>query len=196
MKCPRCDGDLLEDWPDWARDSFRYKCPGCGHLVTMKGALREPIAKVEDCDTVQAESMVIKREPELRHVLSHLMNAIEHLAEGATESALHELESISGLVFWEDTDDMRGYLDGRAPTTQTGEQQEQMHGEEQAADAEETSQVKLDQHTIPYPQVGDCWYFDHGMRAEISHIQHISDAGKSEREFIVHFRRIEDHRAG
>lgn len=54
----------------------------------------------------------IKHDPELRHVLSHIMNAIEHLAHGSTDAALHELESIEGLVFWESDEEMRVIVEG------------------------------------------------------------------------------------
>lgn len=56
--------------------------------------------------------MSIKHDPELRHVLSHLANAIEHLAHGSKDAALHELESIEGLIFWESDEEMRAHLEG------------------------------------------------------------------------------------
>ena len=40
------------------------------------------------------------------------MNAIEHLAHGSTDAALHELESIEGLVFFESDEEMRAFVDG------------------------------------------------------------------------------------
>lgn len=89
------------------------------------------IAEDDPCDTVGPGPIVIKQQPELRHVLSHLHNAIEHLAEGAPESALHELESVAGLVFWETTDEMRGYLDGKSSET-TRTEEVHVHGEEEA----------------------------------------------------------------
>ena len=90
-----------------------------------------PIANDEGCGRVDPDrGITIKREAELRHVLSHVINAIEHLAEGAPESALHELESITGLVFWETSAEMRGYLDGEAT-------EEEVHDEAEAADEDE-----------------------------------------------------------
>lgn len=54
----------------------------------------------------------IKHDAELRHVLSHVIRAIEHLAHGSTDAALHELESIDGLVFFESEEEMRAFLEG------------------------------------------------------------------------------------
>lgn len=48
--------------------------------------------------------LVVKREPELRHVLAHLYYAIDALRQGLPRLALLELQSIEGLVFW-GTDD-------------------------------------------------------------------------------------------
>ena len=45
----------------------------------------------------------IKMEPELRHVLAHIIYAIEANAKGEPAEALYELSQIKGLVFW-DTD--------------------------------------------------------------------------------------------
>lgn len=44
----------------------------------------------------------ILHEPELRHVLAHLHQAIEALAQGRPHLAQAELASIEGLVFYED----------------------------------------------------------------------------------------------
>ena len=57
-------------------------------------------------------STPIKRHPELRHVLAHIVEAIEELAAGRPESAKHELEGIQGLIFFENDDEMEGYLNG------------------------------------------------------------------------------------
>jgi hypothetical protein len=44
----------------------------------------------------------ILHEPELRHVLAHLHQAIEAVAQGRPHLAQAELASIEGLVFYED----------------------------------------------------------------------------------------------
>jgi hypothetical protein len=46
------------------------------------------------------EKLIIKEKPELRHVLSHIMLAIQALSNDNKEEALYELESIEGLVFF------------------------------------------------------------------------------------------------
>ncbi len=56
----------------------------------------------------------IKDHPELRHVLSHLHGAIDAMARGERETAQYELESIEGLIFFEDDDEMTQYLKGAA----------------------------------------------------------------------------------
>ncbi len=48
------------------------------------------------------ESICIKDQPEIRHVLSHLYFAIEALTEDHKLEALYELKSIESLIFWED----------------------------------------------------------------------------------------------
>ncbi len=67
----------------------------------------------------------IKANSELRHVLAHIMNAIEELANGRPKSALHEIEGVESLVFFRGDDEMEGYLRG-------------LHEEEEAEAASET----------------------------------------------------------
>ena len=61
--------------------------------------------------------MTIKKDPELQHVLAHLWNAIDFTARGESTAAEHELESIAGLIFWDDDDHFveftRGDNDGK-----------------------------------------------------------------------------------
>ncbi len=52
-----------------------------------------------------ADALVIKTEPELRHVLAHLYYAIDHLVAGRSLMAQNELKSIEGLVFFDGDDD-------------------------------------------------------------------------------------------
>jgi len=77
----------------------------------------------------------IKEDAELQHVLGHLWLAIEHAARGENNAALYELDSIEGLIFFNDPDDRVDYLErlnyGKAeplqrPTTPTpGEAEEE-----------------------------------------------------------------------
>jgi hypothetical protein len=43
----------------------------------------------------------IKMEPEIRHVLAHMIYAIEALANGNQGEAQYEIEQIKGLLFWD-----------------------------------------------------------------------------------------------
>ena len=43
----------------------------------------------------------IKMEPELRHVLAHLVYAIQALAKGQPAEALYEIKGFDGLIFWD-----------------------------------------------------------------------------------------------
>lgn len=73
----------------------------------------------------QPEQIVLKREPELRHALAHICNAIEALAEGHPLTALHELRSIESVIFFEGDDEMEAFLQhGGTNGTET-----QMHQE-------------------------------------------------------------------
>lgn len=64
-----------------------------------------------ECAIVQDVSS-LKHNAQLRHVLAHLHQAIEHLAHGSTDAALHELESIEPMIFWESDEEMRAFLEG------------------------------------------------------------------------------------
>lgn len=78
--------------------------------------------------------MSIKEDAELQHVLGHFWLALEHLARGEDTAALYELDSIEGLIFFDDADDRVAFLEridyGKAeplqrPTTPTtGEEEE------------------------------------------------------------------------
>ena len=57
--------------------------------------------------------IVILSEPELRHVLAHLVLAIEHAAEGRSRAARMELESVQGLIFYPRSDRATEKLLGR-----------------------------------------------------------------------------------
>lgn len=56
--------------------------------------------------------MTIKKDPELQHVLAHLWNAIDYAARGEPSAAEHELESIAGLIFWDDDDKFVAFTRG------------------------------------------------------------------------------------
>jgi hypothetical protein len=71
----------------------------------------------------------IKANAELRHVLAHIMSAIEELAHDRPRSALHELEGIEGLVLFRGDEEMEGYLNG------------EMHEEETASEAETEEEI-------------------------------------------------------
>lgn len=55
--------------------------------------------------------MNIKDCPELRHALSHMYIAIKALAEGSPKECLYELESIEALIFFEDDEHCRTYIE-------------------------------------------------------------------------------------
>ena len=76
----------------------------------------------------------IKDNAELRHVLAHILYAIEELANGRPKSALHEIESVEGLVFFREDGEMEGYLDGlqqeeKAEAAPEAETQEEIAGQ-------------------------------------------------------------------
>lgn len=75
----------------------------------------------------------ILHEPELRHVLAHLHQAIEAVAKGQPTLAQAELASIEGLVFYEDESQAEALLLARQEE-QDGHQG-QMH-ETEAPEAE------------------------------------------------------------
>lgn len=55
--------------------------------------------------------MIIKDEPELRHVLAHLIMAIDAITEGNLKVAKHEVESIEGLIMWNSDQDMINHIE-------------------------------------------------------------------------------------
>ncbi len=55
--------------------------------------------------------MSIKEDAELQHVLGHLWLAIEHATQGDNAAARYELDSIEGLIFFDDPDDRVAYLE-------------------------------------------------------------------------------------
>lgn len=55
----------------------------------------------------------IKDHPELRHALAHIYYAIEAVSQGNCKEARYELESIEGLIFWEDDEHMTRHLEGK-----------------------------------------------------------------------------------
>ncbi len=69
-------------------------------------AVKESLAplRVEAADAF-ADALVVKTEPELRHVLAHLYYAIDHLVADRPIMAMNELKSIEGLVFFDGDDD-------------------------------------------------------------------------------------------
>lgn len=52
----------------------------------------------------------LKQLPELRHVLAHLMLALEELAEGETKAALYELKQCRGMLLWKGDADFRRWV--------------------------------------------------------------------------------------
>ena len=69
--------------------------------------------------------MTIKEDSELQHVLAHLWLALDHLARGETKATLYELDSIAGLIFFDDDAQRVDYLEavnyGEEATTKTPE---------------------------------------------------------------------------
>ena len=55
--------------------------------------------------------MSVKEDSELQHVLAHLWLALEAVAKGEDKAALYELDSIEGLIFFEDDDDRLDHLE-------------------------------------------------------------------------------------
>jgi len=71
---------------------------------------------------------MIKSDPELRHVLAHLIEAIRMSAKGDEKASLYELESIEGLILFDDEEDFRRYVNGMSRSK-----------EEETASTKETS---------------------------------------------------------
>ena len=55
------------------------------------------------CDTCRTKNeVIVKENRELRHILAHLVIAIEALCDGRPGSAMDDVGSIEGLIFYED----------------------------------------------------------------------------------------------
>ena len=54
--------------------------------------------------------ITLKQLPELRHVLAHLMLALEELAEGDSKAALYELRQCRGMLLWKGDADFRRWV--------------------------------------------------------------------------------------
>lgn len=57
--------------------------------------------------------MTIKADPELQHVLAHLIAAIRYTSEGDVEAARYELDSIEGLVLFDTDEEFVGFTRGQ-----------------------------------------------------------------------------------
>jgi hypothetical protein len=88
----------------------------------------------------------ILHEPELRHVLAHLSQAIEAVAMGQPLLAQAELASIEGLVFYEDESQAEAILLARQEG-QDGDQG-QMH-ETEGTEAETTPEGEVGEKRGP-----------------------------------------------
>ena len=67
--------------------------------------------------------IILKDEPELRHVIAHMFEAIRMASKGDEAATLYEINSIEGLVLFDGDDDFRRYVDGlqRQNETETKE---------------------------------------------------------------------------
>ena len=69
--------------------------------------------------------IVLKDEPELRHTLAHMFEAIRMASLGDEKATLYELRSIEGLILFDGDDDFRSYVNGlQRPKEKTPETQE------------------------------------------------------------------------
>ncbi len=55
--------------------------------------------------------ITLKQLPELRHVLAHLMIALEELALGHRKAALYELRQCEGMLLWKGDRDFRRWAE-------------------------------------------------------------------------------------
>jgi len=53
----------------------------------------------------------VKEDSEVQHVLAHLWLALEHLAKDEKKAALYELDSIAGLIFFDNDAERVAYLE-------------------------------------------------------------------------------------
>ena len=79
--------------------------------------------------------IVLKDEPEPRHVIAHLIEAITAVANGNAAGAVYELASIEGLVLFDGDQDFKEYIDGlqrskQGVTPEAAEQEEEDQEEE------------------------------------------------------------------
>ena len=75
----------------------------------------------------------VKYEPELRHVLAHIIYAIQALNENCPLVAQQELDCIKELVFWADDSNEAIECDLRERALkQNGTQEEERQGQEDA----------------------------------------------------------------
>ncbi len=70
--------------------------------------------------------MTIKEDSELQHALAHLWLAVDHLVRGEEKAAAYELDSIAGLIFFDDDAQRVEYLEAvkygeEEPETKTSE---------------------------------------------------------------------------
>ena len=56
--------------------------------------------------------MTIKDDSELQHALAHIWLAVDYLARGKNKAALYELDSIEGLIFFNDEAERLRHLEG------------------------------------------------------------------------------------
>ncbi len=54
--------------------------------------------------------ITLKQLPEFRHVLAHLMLALEEVAEGHSKAALYELRQCRGMLLWKGDQDFRRWV--------------------------------------------------------------------------------------
>ena len=54
--------------------------------------------------------IVLKDEPELRHVIAHLFEAIRMAGKGDEAACWYELKSIEGLILFDGDDDYQEYV--------------------------------------------------------------------------------------
>ncbi len=82
----------------------------------------------------------IKKNPELRHALAHMYYAIECLTRGKLDAALFELESIEGLIFWDDDRDMERSLEGYIDNQESDDGE--VHEEKEQQDEQDPKELQ------------------------------------------------------
>jgi hypothetical protein len=81
--------------------------------------------------------MSIKDDSELQHALAHIWNAIDHVAKGEKAAALYELDSVEGLIFFNNEAERLEHLE----RLNYGEEKEPMPGSATEAAHEEASEA-------------------------------------------------------